>query len=104
MTHLSLPVQLLHQNGARKFSIYNTGPFGCLPQKLALLKTNDSKLDELGCLADFNNAAKAFNAGLSALCDQLRSEFKNATIVYIDIYAIKYDLIANHAKYGKYLH
>ncbi|WOL15971.1 GDSL esterase/lipase [Canna indica] len=92
---------LLHQNGARKFWIYNTGPFGCLPQKLALQKKNDSRLDQQGCLADFNNVAQVFNAGLGELCDQLRSEFKNdATIVYTDMYAIKYDLVANHAKYG----
>ncbi|URD79169.1 hypothetical protein MUK42_18693 [Musa troglodytarum] len=69
-------------------------------QKLALLKKDDSELDPLGCLADLNSAAKAFNAGLSELCDLLRSEFKNATIVYTDVYAIKQDLIANHTKYG----
>ncbi|CAD5196442.1 unnamed protein product [Musa acuminata subsp. malaccensis] len=91
---------LLHENGGRKFWIYNTGPLGCLPQKLALLKKDDSELDSLGCLADLNDAAKAFNAGLSELCDRLRSDFKNATIVYTDVYAIKQDLIANHTKYG----
>ncbi|RWW63353.1 hypothetical protein BHE74_00029475 [Ensete ventricosum] len=105
-THVELSVhhfaslQLLHENGGRKFWIYNTGPSGCLPQKLALLKKDDSELDSLGCLADLNYAAKAFNAGLSELCDLLRSEFKNATIVYTDVYAIKHDLIANHTKYG----
>lgn len=92
----------MHENGGRKFWIYNTGPLGCLPQKLALLRKDDSELDSLGCLADLNDAAKAFNAGLSELCDRLRSDFKNATIVYADVYAIKQDLIANHTKYGEF--
>ncbi|THU68606.1 hypothetical protein C4D60_Mb08t05650 [Musa balbisiana] len=57
-------------------------------------------LDPYGCLIPFNNAAKEFNAQLSALCDELNSKLKNATIVYTDIYSIKYDLIANFTKYG----
>jgi len=52
-------------------------------------------------MADYNNAAKAFNVGLSALCDELRSEFKNATVVCTDKYTIRYDLVANHTKYGE---
>lgn len=31
----------------------------------------------------------------------MRSELKDATVVYVDIYAIKYDLVANSSKYGK---
>ncbi|KAK9983511.1 hypothetical protein SO802_033036 [Lithocarpus litseifolius] len=33
-------------------------------------------------------------------CEELRCEMKDATIVYVDIYTIKYDLIANFADYG----
>ncbi|XP_072974868.1 GDSL esterase/lipase At1g09390-like [Typha angustifolia] len=93
-------IELVYENGGRKFWIYNTGPLGCLPQTLALRKKNDSMLDSLGCLADYNNAAKAFNVQLSELCDALRSEFKNATVVCTDMYKIKYDLFANPTKYG----
>ena len=49
----------------------------------------------------FNNVAKKFNVGLSALCDEMSSELKDATIVYTDVYTIKYDLIANYTKYGE---
>jgi hypothetical protein len=31
----------------------------------------------------------------------MRSQLSGATIVYVDIYSIKYDLIANSSKYGK---
>lgn len=96
----SMLVQILYENGARKFWIYNTGPLGCLPQTLALRKKNDSVLDEFGCMAEYNDAAKAFNAGLSDLCDELRSKYHKATVVYTDKYTIRYDLVANHTKYG----
>ncbi|XP_021736491.1 GDSL esterase/lipase At1g09390-like [Chenopodium quinoa] len=90
----------LYKLGARKFWIYDTGPLGCLPQILALRKKNDSELNELGCLALYNNGAKAFNDGLSNLCDKLRTELKEAFVVHVDMYAIKYDLFANPGRYG----
>lgn len=96
-------MQSIYTNGGRKFWIYNTGPLGCLPQMLALLKKNNSELDAVGCLATLNNAAKEFNAGLSDLCNQISSKFKDATVVYTDMFAIKYDIITNHAKYGEVL-
>ncbi|KAM0947565.1 putative alpha-L-fucosidase [Dioscorea sansibarensis] len=90
----------VYNNGGKKFLIYNTGPLGCLPQKLALQQQIYSELDAYGCLAVHNNASKAFNTGLSVLVDQLNSQYTNATFVYVDIFRIKYDLIANHTKYG----
>ncbi|KAJ0979985.1 hypothetical protein J5N97_015459 [Dioscorea zingiberensis] len=93
-------LKTIYENGGTKLWIYNTGPLGCLPQTLALRKRNDSEIDDNGCLADYNNAAKVFNAGLLSLCNELNSEFKKATIVYTDMFAIKYDLIANHSLYG----
>ncbi|XP_078165253.1 GDSL esterase/lipase At1g09390-like [Carex rostrata] len=87
-------------NGGRKIWIYNTGPLGCLPQTLALRKKENSTLDSVGCLADYNNAAMAFNALLDQMCDDLRSQYHNLTIVCTDMYAIKYDLFANPTKYG----
>ncbi|KAG8477589.1 hypothetical protein CXB51_030854 [Gossypium anomalum] len=68
--------------------------------KLALLARNATELDEHGCLQPLNNAAKTFNAQLRVLCEQLRRELINVTIVYVDIYSIKYDLIANASNYG----
>ncbi|GFP90515.1 GDSL esterase/lipase lip-4 [Phtheirospermum japonicum] len=42
-----------------------------------------------------NDGAKAFNAKLNALCEKMRPQMENSTIVYADVYSIKYDLIAN---------
>ncbi|KAJ8767472.1 hypothetical protein K2173_017516 [Erythroxylum novogranatense] len=83
-----------------KFWIHNTGPLGCLPQKLVLIEEKD--LDPHGCILRYNNAAKLFIEGLLETCHKLRSELTDATIVYVDIYSIKYDLIANSSKYGNF--
>ncbi|XP_026446324.1 GDSL esterase/lipase At1g09390-like isoform X1 [Papaver somniferum] len=90
----------IYQNGGKNFWIHNTGPLGCLPQRLSSTNHSSADLDQHGCLRTLNDAAKAFNEKLHALCEELRSAMKNATIVYTDIFAIKYDLIANSAKYG----
>ncbi|KAL9392941.1 hypothetical protein Peur_012226 [Populus x canadensis] len=91
-------VKVLYNQGGRKFWIHNTGPLGCLPQKLSLVQKKD--LDPIGCISDYNRAAGLFNEGLRRLCERMRSQLSGATIVYVDIYSIKYDLIANSSKYG----
>ncbi|PKA63007.1 GDSL esterase/lipase [Apostasia shenzhenica] len=93
-------LKILYGTGGRNFWIHNTGPLGCLPQKLSLPRKDDSILDPYGCLTPLNNAAKEFNTQLSTLFYELRSELSEATIVYTDIYSIKHDLIANHTRYG----
>lgn len=91
-------IKTLYDQGARNFWVHNTGPLGCLPQKLSLVEKKD--LDENGCLSSYNSAARIFNEGLLKLCQEMRSELADATITHVDIYAIKYDLIANASKYG----
>lgn len=41
-----------------------------------------------------------FNEALYHSSQKLRTELKDATLVYVDIYAIKNDLITNATKYG----
>ncbi|XP_020101363.1 GDSL esterase/lipase At1g09390-like [Ananas comosus] len=93
-------VTTLYNTGARNFWIHNTGPLGCLPEKLAAPRKDDSDLDAYGCLKTANDVAREFNSQLSTICDEMRSELRNSTIVYTDIFAIKYDLIANYTSYG----
>ncbi|GFP87961.1 GDSL esterase/lipase at1g09390 [Phtheirospermum japonicum] len=94
-------VKEIYDEGGRKFWVHNTGPLGCLPQKLASVKNTSSyDLDSFGCVSSYNDAARLFNEGLSRVCTGLRSEMTDAAIVYVDVYAIKLDLIANSTKYG----
>uniref|UniRef100_A0A0E0DME1 Uncharacterized protein n=1 Tax=Oryza meridionalis TaxID=40149 RepID=A0A0E0DME1_9ORYZ len=93
-------IETLHKNGAKKFWIHGTGALGCLPQKLATRGEIDRDLDEHGCITRINNVAKRFNKLLSETCDDLRLQFASSTIVFVDMFAIKYDLVANHTKHG----
>lgn len=98
MLGLYICIQSLYNEGGRKFWLHNTGPFGCLPKLIALSQKKD--LDSLGCLSSYNSAARLFNEALNHLSQKLRIQLKDATLVYVDIYAIKYDLITNATKYG----
>ncbi|XP_061345998.1 GDSL esterase/lipase At1g09390-like [Gastrolobium bilobum] len=98
ITEIENAVKSLYNQGARKFWVHNTGPLGCLPKILALTQTKE--LDSFGCLSSYNAAARLFNQALLHLCQKLRTELSGATLVYVDIYAIKYDLITNATKYG----
>ncbi|GAA0175576.1 hypothetical protein Leryth_001413 [Lithospermum erythrorhizon] len=93
-------IKAIYEHGGRKFWVHNTGPLGCLPQKLSLVQKNSDDFDSFGCVSSYNQAAQLFNEALSHLCQELRSEMKDAAIVYVDIYRIKYDIIGNATKYG----
>lgn len=71
-----------------------------MPQKLAMPRDDDSGLDEHGCIVTINNVCKKFNSLLSEALDELRLTLKKSAIVFVDMFAIKYDLVANHKKYG----
>lgn len=94
---------MLYSHGARKFWIHGTGALGCLPQKLAFPRDDDTDLDAHGCLNTYNKAARRFNALLSEACGHLRRRMVDAAIVVVDMYAIKYDLVANHTMHGTYV-
>jgi hypothetical protein len=96
-------LQKLHENGARRFLIHGTGALGCMPQKLAMPRDDDRGLDANGCVASINNVCKKFNSLLSEACDELRLQLKKSTILFVDMFAIKYDLVANNTKYGEFI-
>ncbi|KAL5561065.1 hypothetical protein UlMin_030812 [Ulmus minor] len=93
-------VWALYEHGGRNFWIHNTGPLGCLPQVLAMIGKNATDYDSVGCLESRNNAAKQFNERLFSLCQELRSQMKDATIVHVDMYSIKFSVITNPSIYG----
>ncbi|EES00696.1 GDSL esterase/lipase At1g09390 [Sorghum bicolor] len=100
VAHIKYTIETLYSHGARKFWIHGTGALGCLPQKLAIPRDDDTDLDAHGCLNTYNAAAKRFNALLSDACAQLRRRMVDAALVFVDMYTIKYDLVANHTMHG----
>lgn len=100
ISELTSQVKNLYRQGGRSFIVHNTGPLGCLPRTLADIRSDLSELDEHGCAVAYNRACQTFNLQLKKVCQQLRAQFSDATIVYVDIFSIKYALIANASEYG----
>ncbi|KAM6541404.1 hypothetical protein CsatB_005851 [Cannabis sativa] len=101
ITVIQTSVRILYEQGGKNFWIHNTGPLGCLPQLLSILGQNfRGDMDKYGCIQTLNNVAKVFNKQLYALTQKLRSEMKDTTIVYVDMYSIKYGVITNPSIYG----
>ncbi|CAL4976498.1 unnamed protein product [Urochloa decumbens] len=101
VAQIKYTIETLYSHGARKFWIHGTGALGCLPQKLAIPRDDDAAgLDSHGCLKTYNAAARRFNAQLAAAMGQLRQRMVDAALVFVDMYAIKYDLVANHTAHG----
>nr|XP_011466323.1 PREDICTED: GDSL esterase/lipase At1g54790-like [Fragaria vesca subsp. vesca] len=100
LAQFQLGIQKLYDQGARNFWIHNTGPLGCLTQNVAKFGTNTSELDEHGCVSAHNQAAKTFNLQLHDLSKKLQGQYSDANVTYVDIFSIKYDLIANYSQYG----
>ncbi|XP_071717492.1 GDSL esterase/lipase At5g14450-like [Rutidosis leptorrhynchoides] len=93
-------VEKLYQNGARTLWIHNTGPIGCLP---VLVKNNPpprNNTDQIGCVNSYNELAQEFNKQLKEKVLKLRTQFQEASCVYIDIYSLKYSVISEANKYG----
>lgn len=90
----------MYDAGARNFWIHNTGPLGCLPRIIATFGKNASKLDQNQCVDSHNQAAKLFNLQLQALCVEFQQQFPEAEVTYVDVYAIKSELITNYSQYG----
>ncbi|XP_071711490.1 GDSL esterase/lipase At1g54790 [Rutidosis leptorrhynchoides] len=100
LVEFEIGIKKLYDQGARNFWIHNTGPLGCLAQNIAKFGTDPTKLDALGCVSMHNQAANIFNIQLHALATKLQAQYSDANITYVDIFTIKYNLIANYSKYG----
>ncbi|KAK8542361.1 hypothetical protein V6N13_137066 [Hibiscus sabdariffa] len=78
LTEFGTGIKILYDQGARNFWVHNTGPLGCLAQNIAKFGTDPSSLDELGCVSKHNQAAKAFNLQLHALCKKLQGQYTDS--------------------------
>ena len=60
-------------------------------------------MDKYGCATPYNDVSQYFNQKLKEAVIQLRKEFPLAAITYVDIYAVKYSLIAQAEKLSKFV-
>ncbi|KAK2438475.1 GDSL esterase/lipase [Trifolium repens] len=93
-------IESVYKEGARSFWIHNTGPLGCLPYMLDRYPMSAAQIDKFGCATPFNEVAQYFNHKLKEIVVKLREELSEATVVYVDVYTVKYTLISHAQKYG----
>ncbi|XP_038714984.1 uncharacterized protein LOC120008666 [Tripterygium wilfordii] len=84
--------------GGRSFWIHNVGPTGCLPPYLE--KFFSAEVDNVGCAKPYNGLVQYFNDKLKESILQLRKDFQDAAITYVDAYSVKYALHSEPKKYG----
>ncbi|TXG54646.1 hypothetical protein EZV62_019902 [Acer yangbiense] len=101
LDQFSQAVQQLYKEGARFFWIHNTGPIGCLPNRVLYFQPKPSDLDQNGCMKSHNEVAQEFNKQLKdRIMSQLRVQLPQAAFTYVDVYAVKYALISNAKNQG----
>ncbi|PIA30280.1 hypothetical protein AQUCO_05600006v1 [Aquilegia coerulea] len=96
----SAAIQKLYQLGARTFWIHNTGPVGCSPVSRFYFSGGSQLFDEYGCIKSHNDLAAEFNKQLKDRVYRLRTEIKDAALIYVDIYTAKIQLISDAKNQG----
>ncbi|KAL0827850.1 hypothetical protein Bca101_051528 [Brassica carinata] len=91
-------IKLLFKEGARFFSIHNTGPTGCLPYLLKSFPATPR--DQYGCLKPLNNVAIEFNKQLKQKISELNKELPYSLLTYVDVYSAKSHLITKAKNLG----
>ncbi|KAF1881902.1 hypothetical protein Lal_00038544 [Lupinus albus] len=81
----SQQIRVLHQTGARKFSINGLGLVGCIPQAITLR----GKIGSSTCVEEDNKAVLIFDDKLRILVDQLNKDLTDSKFVFVDQAMIK---------------
>ncbi|XP_076884775.1 GDSL esterase/lipase At3g26430-like [Bidens hawaiensis] len=93
-------IKKVYALGGRTFWIHNTGPVGCLPYILDTKAITAAQMDKHGCAATYNDVSQYFNQKLKEAVIQLRKDLPLAAITYVDIYSVKYSLVARSKELG----
>ncbi|OEL26083.1 GDSL esterase/lipase [Dichanthelium oligosanthes] len=85
----------IHRLGARRVTFAGLAAIGCLP-----LERTTNALRGGGCVEEYNEVARSYNAKLQAMVRSLRDEFPLLKLAYISVYESFLNLITDPAKYG----
>ena len=86
----------IHRLGARRVTFTGLSPMGCLPLERTL-----NALRGGGCVEEYNEVARSFNAKARAMVRGLRAEFPDLKLAFVSVYESFLNLIADPAKYGE---
>ncbi|XP_024540146.1 GDSL esterase/lipase At5g45910 [Selaginella moellendorffii] len=92
-------IQDLYNLGARKFLVINIPRQGCNPSVILSRRPSD-RLDDFGCVADFNALNSRHNSLLRIAVDNLRERLAGASIALADFYGLTGDVLRNPQEYG----
>uniref|UniRef100_A0A0A9DG58 GDSL esterase/lipase n=1 Tax=Arundo donax TaxID=35708 RepID=A0A0A9DG58_ARUDO len=85
----------IHRLGARRVTFAGLAAIGCLP-----LERTTNALRGGGCVEEYNEVARSYNAKVQAMVRELRDEFPRLKLAYISVYENFVNLIDNPANFG----
>ncbi|KAG6468675.1 GDSL esterase/lipase At1g71691-like [Zingiber officinale] len=83
----------MYNLGARKFVINGVGSIGCIPSILAESPSGH-------CSPDVDKLVMLFDSKVKAMVDTLNVNLRHAKFIYVDIYHMILDILANPKQYG----
>lgn len=94
-------LQVLHNEGARTFVVFDLFPVECFPVKLGHPDLKPSDLNEDGCVAKTANVSATHNRELRRKLKKLRAELAGVNLVLFSIHDLMMTAVRNPAKFGK---
>jgi len=87
----------IHRLGARRVTFAGLAAIGCLP-----LERTTNALRGGGCVEEYNEVARSFNAKARAMVRGLRAELPGLKLAFVSVYESFLNLITDPAKYGEH--
>nr|CAB3503110.1 unnamed protein product [Digitaria exilis] len=87
----------IHGLGARRVTFAGLAAIGCLPLERT---TNELRGRGGGCVEEYNDVAKSYNAKVKAMVRGLRDEFPTLRIAFVSVYESFLNIINDPGKYG----
>ncbi|XP_065873852.1 GDSL esterase/lipase At3g48460 [Euphorbia lathyris] len=91
-------LQELLKKGVKSIVVQGLPPTGCLPLAMTLAPEDDR--DDMGCVKSVNNQTMVHNIVYKAKLEDLKREFPNATITYLDFWNAYSTVVKNPRGYG----
>ncbi|KAJ7537285.1 hypothetical protein O6H91_12G106600 [Diphasiastrum complanatum] len=93
-------VEELYKEGARTILVEDVYPQGCTPNILSQAAILNENLDAAGCSKPYNDNVKLHNKLLKEAILNLNTKLKDPSIIFVDTYSVRYEIIANASLYG----
>ncbi|KAJ6764173.1 ZINC FINGER FYVE DOMAIN CONTAINING PROTEIN [Salix koriyanagi] len=91
-------LQTLLKKGVKNIVVQGLPPTGCLPLALALAAVDDR--DDLGCVKSANNQSYTHTVVYQKTVEDLRKQFPDSVITYLDYWNAYAMVMKNPEKYG----